>query len=115
MSRRLLGSIFDDVVAMKPRRRPHDAAHEARRCWLQVQQGRELYKAEDVAVAAAQEAVPHEVTGVDYFFSTRDGFPWAAIPPFVVGRPTFDNWLVGNVPSSLSLAKVLLNLSETAH
>ena len=30
----------------------------------------------------------------DYFISTRDGYPWATIPDFVVGRVGYDNWLV---------------------
>ena len=30
----------------------------------------------------------------DYFFVLRDTFPWGGIPPLVVGRPGFDNWLV---------------------
>ena len=30
----------------------------------------------------------------DYFLTTRDGYPWATIPNFVVGRVAYDNWLV---------------------
>ena len=30
----------------------------------------------------------------DYFLTTRDGYPWATIPDFVVGRIGYDNWIV---------------------
>lgn len=30
----------------------------------------------------------------DYFITMAHGFPWADIPPFVVGRVGYDNWLV---------------------
>jgi len=33
---------------------------------------------------------------IDYFVTTRDGYPWADIPDFVIGRPAYDNWLVTN-------------------
>ena len=36
----------------------------------------------------------HGTLGFDYFFTMRDGFKWNNIPPFVIGRPVFDNWLV---------------------
>jgi len=33
----------------------------------------------------------------DYFTVTKRAFDWDAIPPFVVGRPAYDNWLVDHV------------------
>jgi hypothetical protein len=32
----------------------------------------------------------------DYFISTREGLPWHLIPPLVVGRVGYDNWLLAN-------------------
>jgi hypothetical protein len=37
-------------------------------------------------------AKQREITGIDYFVFSRDLF--AGMPPFSVGRPFFDNWLV---------------------
>ena len=31
---------------------------------------------------------------VDYFISTRHAFNWDDIPPFVIGRAVYDNWLI---------------------
>eukprot|EP00579_Thalassiosira_antarctica_P000182 CAMPEP_0201866558 /NCGR_PEP_ID=MMETSP0902-20130614/1101_1 /ASSEMBLY_ACC=CAM_ASM_000551 /TAXON_ID=420261 /ORGANISM="Thalassiosira antarctica, Strain CCMP982" /LENGTH=236 /DNA_ID=CAMNT_0048391549 /DNA_START=244 /DNA_END=954 /DNA_ORIENTATION=+ len=33
----------------------------------------------------------------DYFCVTRNAMDWAEIPPFVIGRPGYDNWLVEQV------------------
>ena len=32
--------------------------------------------------------------GIDYFLTPHFGFPWEKMPPVVVGRPLFDNFLV---------------------
>ena len=31
---------------------------------------------------------------IDYFISKAGNYQWQDIPPFVIGRPRFDNWLV---------------------
>ena len=31
---------------------------------------------------------------IDYFIVSKDTFPWRDVPPFVVGKPGYDNWLV---------------------
>ena len=31
---------------------------------------------------------------IDYFISTRHAFDWTNIPPFVIGRAGYDNWLI---------------------
>jgi len=34
----------------------------------------------------------HKVTGIDYFIFRK--FEWMNLPPFAIGRPAWDNWLV---------------------
>ena len=63
---------------------------------FQLEQGTILTKLDYVATFGSKNAF-HGTLGFDYFFSMRDGFPWEIIPPFVIGRPVFDNWLVSSV------------------
>ncbi len=42
---------------------------------------------------------------MDYFISTKQGFPWSSIPQFVVGKRGYDNWIVIHA-STLSLRTV---------
>ena len=46
----------------------------------------------------------------DYFISTRNGYPWSTIPDFVIGRITYDNWLVAN---ALTKKIPLVDATET--
>ena len=36
------------------------------------------------------------VAAIDFFISSRDGYPWQHIPNMVIGRVAYDNWLVGH-------------------
>ena len=42
----------------------------------------------------------------DYFIVTKNAIDWKNIPPFVIGRPGFDNWLVDHVYHSSKVALV---------
>ncbi len=42
----------------------------------------------------AKLGVPFQDDAQDFFIVHRGGFPWNAIPDFVIGRPAYDNWLV---------------------
>jgi len=44
------------------------------------------------AVAATGELFDPDAE--DYFTVTKDTFDWRNMPPFVIGRPGYDNWLV---------------------
>lgn len=42
----------------------------------------------------------------DYFSVTRNAIDWNAIPPFVIGRPGYDNWLVDHIYHNPKVALV---------
>jgi len=41
---------------------------------------------------SAQNGVPHAITGIDYLVFRRG--LWGTLPPFVLGRPAWDNWMI---------------------
>jgi hypothetical protein len=57
---------------------------------------RAVLSAERVARDYPARLVPFGPYAVDYFATTRDGYPWRDAPDFVVGRPAYDNWLIAN-------------------
>ena len=46
----------------------------------------------------------------DYFLTARNGYPWATIPDFVVGRVGYDNWLVA---TALAKGIPVVDVTET--
>lgn len=48
---------------------------------------------------------------VDYFVTTRNAIRWHSVPPFVIGRPAFDNWLVNYAAQSPHV--LLIDASKT--
>lgn len=46
----------------------------------------------------------------DYFITLANGFPWSSIPPFVVGRVGYDNWLVAH---AIMLRLPAIDVTET--
>ena len=48
---------------------------------------------------------------IDYFITSRMALDWDEIPPFVVGRPAFDNWLVDYAARSKRI--MLIDASKT--
>ncbi len=47
---------------------------------------------EKLTAEVRKNGVRHEATGIDYFVF-RKGM-WGSIPPFLIGRPGYDNWLI---------------------
>ena len=48
---------------------------------------------------------------IDYFVTTRNAIRWQDVPPFVIGRPAFDNWLVNYAAQSPNV--ILIDVSKT--
>ncbi|CAL52005.1 unnamed product [Ostreococcus tauri] len=48
---------------------------------------------------------------IDYFVTTKSSIDWHRVPPFVIGRPAFDNWLVNYVAQSPNV--ILVDASNT--
>lgn len=42
----------------------------------------------------------------DYFTVTKRAIDWESIPPFVIGRPAYDNWLVNHIYHNPSVALI---------
>lgn len=40
---------------------------------------------------------PAFVTFIDYVISSRGGFPWETMPPLVIGRRAYDNYIVSGI------------------
>ena len=36
----------------------------------------------------------HSTAAIDYFFMARNDYPWHRVPDVVVGRPSYDNFIV---------------------
>ena len=49
---------------------------------------------DNLRLLATKKGTDGWVAAVDYFITTRDGFPWASVPKVVVGRVGYDNWMV---------------------
>ena len=54
-----------------------------------------LYLPENVTQAARQRGQLFDVNAEDYFFIAYNDFPWHLVADVVVGRPAYDNYLVG--------------------
>lgn len=54
----------------------------------------------DDVKSAARQGVLFEYQSQDFFISGRASYPWQQVPPFVVGRVGYDNWLVGHAVQS---------------
>ena len=66
-----------------------------RRANVKVKLSSKLYSPSLVReMARRKEARLFVSEAQDYFITSRDGFPWYAIPDFVIGRIGYDNWLV---------------------
>ena len=52
-----------------------------------------VYTFNDVQTAA-QKGKLFQLNAEDYFITTKNGFPWNAVPDYVVGRPGYDNCVV---------------------
>jgi len=55
----------------------------------------QLYLPDNVTEMARQRGELFIPYAVDYFFITSNDFPWHRVPDVVVGRPAYDNFLVG--------------------
>jgi len=55
---------------------------------------RRLYLPTDVEHVALSEGRVHSAGGVDYFAIARNVFPWHHYPDLIIGRPSYDNFLV---------------------
>jgi hypothetical protein len=52
------------------------------------------YESRVATLSAAVHGMSQEVA-LDYFLVTRHSFQWSThVPPFVIGRVLYDNWLV---------------------
>jgi len=54
-----------------------------------------LYLPDDVTAAARQRGKLFVPNAEDYFFIALNDFPWHLVADVVVGRPAYDNYLVG--------------------
>ena len=54
-----------------------------------------LYLPDDVTDAARQRGQLFSVNAEDYFFIAFNDFPWHRVVDVVIGRPAYDNYLVG--------------------
>ena len=48
----------------------------------------------DYSVMGNLETVYDADVAIDYFITTRNGYPWKVVPDFVIGKPGYDNWLL---------------------
>ncbi|XP_071162482.1 uncharacterized protein [Mytilus edulis] len=55
---------------------------------------KEVVSYDNIRKAASERGELFVVASEDYFITTSR-FPWNTIPDFVIGRPAYDNWLVG--------------------
>lgn len=56
---------------------------------------RETASFPNIATAATSRGKLFEIHSADYFFTTK-AFPWVEIPPLVIGRPAYDNYIVSH-------------------
>ncbi|KAJ8308230.1 hypothetical protein KUTeg_013104 [Tegillarca granosa] len=50
---------------------------------------------DNIRIAAKTRGTLFEIHSADYFISTKS-FPWNTVPDLVVGRPAYDNWIIGH-------------------
>ena len=64
----------------------------------QVYSNETILSASDLLpIALKRLASPaHGNVAIDYFITHSNRFPWQQIPPFVIGRSAYDNWLVSH-------------------
>ena len=58
-----------------------------------------------------ERGVLFRTDGLDYFTVTKNAIDWNKIPPFVVGRPGYDNWLLDHIYHNPKVA--LIDASKT--
>jgi hypothetical protein len=56
---------------------------------------RPLYLPDEVALAARRKGRMFQTNAEDYFFIASNEFPWQHIRDVIIGRPAYDNYLVG--------------------
>ncbi len=78
--------------------------------------GRVLYKPTDVKISAKRGRLFRE-DAEDYFFIAHNSFPWDKVPEIVIGRPAYDNFMVGmaikNEVSAVDVTKTVVALHQT--
>ena len=47
---------------------------------------------------------------IDFFITTKNGYPWQQVPNFVIGRPGYDNWMIAN---ALDLNAIVIDVTFT--
>jgi len=55
---------------------------------------RRLYLPKDVEHVVQSQGKLHSAGGIDYFAIARNVFPWHHYPDLIIGRPSYDNFLV---------------------
>ena len=78
--------------------------------------GRVLYKPTDVRISAKRGRL-FRADAEDYFFIAHNSFPWEKVPEIVIGRPAYDNFMVGmaikNEVSAVDVTKTMVALHQT--
>ena len=57
---------------------------------------RTLFKASEVKWIAKNKGDLFRLDAEDYFFIAHNSFPWSSMPDLVIGRPAYDNYMVGH-------------------
>ena len=70
-----------------------------RRHNYRMQEGESFLTLMDVREASYVSEIDNSMA-IDYFITTKNGYPWRTVPDFVVGRLCFDSWLMSNAITS---------------
>jgi len=78
---------------------------------------RRLFLPKDVEYVALSEGKLHTAGGIDYFAIARNDFPWHHYPDLIIGRPSYDNFLVAtaslNNVSVVDATRTVVALHQT--
>jgi len=78
---------------------------------------RRLYLPHDIDYVALSEGKVHTAGGIDYFAIARNVFPWHQYPDLIIGRPSYDNFLVAtasqNNVSIVDATRTIVALHQT--
>jgi len=78
---------------------------------------RRLFLPNDVEYVALSEGKLHTAGGIDYFAIARNIFPWYRYPDLIIGRPSYDNFLVAtasmNNVSVVDASRTVVALHQT--